>query len=56
MRGAPAGGAMRRPASAKTRSTSSALFARLTTIGAVRIFSAIAGISVKKRSALRYVP
>ena len=52
---AAAGGAMRRPASAKTRFSSSALFVRLVTIGAERIFSVIAGISARKLSARRYV-
>jgi hypothetical protein len=45
---------MRRPASAKTRFSSSALFVRLETIGAERIFSVIAGISPRKLSARRY--
>ena len=52
---AAAGGTMRRPASAKTRFSSSALFVRLATIGAERIFSVIAGISARKLSARRYV-
>jgi hypothetical protein len=53
--GAAAGGAMRRLASEKARFSSSALIARLSTIGAARIFSVIAGISAMKLSARRYV-
>ena len=52
---ATTGGAMRRPASATTRFSSSALLVRFLTIGASRIFSAITGIFAMKLFARRYV-